>query len=98
MAMRIPISWVRRLTAWATTALRPIRQLVKLSAALVVRLAPFRVDQSVQFQAVERGIERPLFDAEHFFGSLLNRLRDAPPMHGRARQGFEDEHVEGSLD
>src|ERR1700693_4022464 len=72
-------------------------QPVIFRTAVVSRLAPFGVDQALQLQPVQRRIKRPLFHAQHLIGDLLDELRDTVPVHPAAREGFENQNVEGDL-
>ena len=66
-------------------------------APVVLRDAPFRVDQPLPFEAVEGGIEGALAELEDMFGPLLDALGDAPPVHRLELQGSQDQHVERAL-
>src|SRR5439155_26573126 len=66
-------------------------------AAVVVRRAPTGLDPAPALQAVQRGVERALLNAEHLAGHLLDALGDAPSMLGVEGEGAKDEQVEGAL-
>ncbi len=46
---------------------------------------------------MQRRVQRPLIDAQHFVGHLLDALRDAPAMHRTERERFQDQHVQRAL-
>src|SRR5262249_1828606 len=49
------------------------------------------------FNAVERRIERAVFDFEHVGGSALDGVGDGVAMRRPKREGAEDQHVERAL-
>ena len=48
-------------------------------------------------EAMERGIQRALLDAQQFVGNLLDSLRDGPAMHRLEGERSHDQQVEGAL-
>src|SRR5437899_1755376 len=73
-------------------------QTVVFRPPVIGRLAPLGFDQPIQFQAMQRGIKRSFFDAQHFLRDLLNGLRDAVSVHGPTRERFQDKHLQRALD
>src|ERR1700734_2185107 len=73
-------------------------QPVVLGAPVVGRLAPFGINPAVELQAVERWIQRALFDAEDFVGCLFDDLGDSIAVLRASGQRFQNEHVERALD
>src|SRR5215472_7185041 len=73
------------------------RQAIVFRPPIVFRWPPFGINQAVQLQAVQGGVERAFLDAQHLLRDLLNRLGDPVPVHGPARERFQDEHVERTL-
>ena len=69
---------------------------IELGAAIVVRLAPLRLDPSVLLKAVQSGIQRSLIYLEHVLGHLPDALGDAPAVHGFKSKGLEDQEVQGA--
>src|SRR5579863_125022 len=58
--------------------------------------APVRLHPPFQQHPLQRGIQRPFLNAQHFLGHLLNRFRDLEPVHFLAAgQSPEDQHVQG---
>jgi hypothetical protein len=55
-------------------------ELVKLGAAIVLRCAPTRLEQSLTDEAKQAGIERALFDQQRVAGDLSDAQKDAVPM------------------
>ena len=76
---------------------RPAREGIKLRATIVLRVAPFRTDPALLFQAMKRWIERALADLKCIFRNELDALRDAPAVHGFERDSFENEKIERAL-
>jgi len=73
-------------------------ELVELGFAIVVGLAPLAGDPALVFEAVEGGVEGALLDFELAAGDLLDAEQDSVAVEGAEGDGFEDEHVEGSLE
>src|SRR5579872_7274845 len=73
------------------------REPVESRSTAKFRNSPLRRNPALMFQTMESGIKRALVDAQYVQGSLLNPLRDCPPMHSAQLQGSEDEKVEGAL-
>src|SRR5215468_3168996 len=71
-------------------------QAVELGAAIVFGRAPFGVEQSLHLQAVQRWIERALFDIERAVGDLPDAQQHAVTVKRSERDGFEDQQIEGS--
>jgi len=71
---------------------------VILGAAIVFGGAPLGLDAAGALEASEGGEERAGVDAEDAVADLLDAEGDAVAVHGLEREGFEDEHFEGSLD
>src|SRR5262249_40392256 len=69
---------------------------VELGAAVVVAHAPFGGEQALKLQAVERGVERALFDFERTAGDLADAEEYAVAVQGAERHGLQDEDVEGA--
>ena len=55
-------------------------------------------DPTPILQAVQRGIERPVFNLQRFVGAPLYGVGYGLSMGGADDEGLEDEHVQGSLD
>src|SRR5579872_4429863 len=70
---------------------------VVLGATIVFRRRPFRSDESIEFEAMQRGIQRSLAYLQCVLRNLLNALRDSPTMHGLKRQCLEDQKIQSSL-
>src|SRR5690348_3324352 len=74
-----------------------LRQLVVLRMPAVFSHGPFGLDPAAPLQAMQRRVERALFDAQHVFGNLLNALRNGPAVLRLKRQRLEDQQIECSL-
>ena len=61
-------------------------------AAVAGRGFPLRFDQVVFEHALERGVERALFDLKQLIGALLDVLDQRVSVHGLTAQGLEDHH------
>src|SRR5688500_3240593 len=79
----------RRFIAQAGAAER--RQLVVLGAPVVVRHAPFTLDQPLLFETVKGGIERALLDVQRVPGDLLDAQQHAIAVQLAERHGFQNE-------
>jgi hypothetical protein len=55
-------------------------EFVELGAAIVLRCAPTRLEQSLTDEAKQAGIERALFDQQRVVGDLSDAHKDAVPM------------------
>jgi hypothetical protein len=55
-------------------------EFVELGAAIVLRGAPTRLEQTLTDEAKEAGIERALFDQQRVVGDLSDAQKDAVPM------------------
>src|SRR5215210_5553102 len=73
------------------------RQLVELRLAFVFRAAPFRGDQSLLLEPVQRGIQGALVHLEDFLRDLLYAQRNAPTVHWPGKKRLEDQQVQSSL-
>src|SRR5206468_3148592 len=73
------------------------RQRVILRLATIVGLAPFRLDQSLMFEAVQRRIQRPLLDLELVAGNLLDAQQYAVAVKRSEGDRLQDQKVECSL-
>src|SRR5215472_19100403 len=49
------------------------------------------------FEAVERGVQRPLLNFQAFLRNLLDPQQNAVTVQGAQGDRFQDQHVEGSL-
>jgi hypothetical protein len=52
------------------------RQFVVARPPFAIGHAPLRLDPTLRFQTIERGIKRPLLDTQNVFRHLLNSIRD----------------------
>ena len=50
-------------------------------------------DPPLLLQSMERRVERPLLDGEHFVGEQLDALRDGPPVERFPRERFQDREI-----
>src|SRR6478672_9669459 len=75
-----------------------VGEFVKASAASQLGNAPRGGNPPLVFQAVQRGVKRPLIHAEHVLRDLLDALGDGPAMLGAGLQGAEDEEVQRALE
>ena len=73
------------------------RQGIELRAPAKVGFFPVGGDPSLVLEAMESRVERTLLNREHLAGQFLNAFRDRPAVQRIARDGLEDEEVEGSL-
>src|SRR3954463_6006472 len=69
---------------------------VKAGAAIAVRHAPLGRDQPLHLQALEGGVERPLFDGQYVGRRQPDLLGDAVAVKLRPAERLEDEKVERS--
>src|SRR6476661_1193603 len=56
-------------------------ELIELRLPVVFGRTPFRRDQTLLFEPVQRRVERSLIHLQHVFRQLLDALRDTPSMH-----------------
>jgi hypothetical protein len=61
-------------------------------------LAPFGVDEPLPVEAVQRLVERGIFDGEVAVGALVNERGNPVTVHWSGGEGAEHEEVEGALD
>jgi hypothetical protein len=73
------------------------RQPVELGPAAQFRQAPFGLDPSLLFHAVEGGVERSLFDFDDAIGRLFDGAGDGVAVAPSAGQGLEDQGVQGAV-
>src|SRR5204863_4932369 len=73
-------------------------QPVELRPALVLGLAPFRGDEALMLQPVQRRVQGALLDLEVVARDLLDAQQDAVAVLGTERNRFEDEQVERALE
>ena len=71
-------------------------EFIKLGAAIVLRGAPIRFEQSLADQAEQAGIERALFNEQGIAGDLPDAQKDAVPVQWAERDGPEDEQIESA--
>src|SRR5947199_9563886 len=71
--------------------------ILELSIHVAARL-PLAGDPPSALQAVERWVERAVFDGEDVACGLANVIRDAAAMDRPEHEGFQDEHVERTLE
>src|SRR5689334_12953117 len=67
------------------------REVIVLSAAVVLGGAPVAVDPAALLEALQRGIERALVHVEHSAGELLDARADSPAVHRLEGQRLEDQ-------
>ena len=72
-------------------------QAVVLGAALVLGEVPVGVDEAAVLHAVERRIERAVFDLQNVVGGEVNPFGHAEPVHRPPREGLEDHDIERAL-
>jgi hypothetical protein len=73
-------------------------QLIKAGAAAEFGDTPLRLNPTLEFQTVERWVERTLAHLEDFLRDLLDAFGYGPAMHFAGLQGAKDEEVEGALE
>ena len=73
-------------------------QAIELCFAVFLGVAPFGVEPSLLFHAMERGIERAFFDLELVACGLLDPAEDGETVHRSPGERLEDEQVEGAAD
>src|SRR5688572_13804289 len=73
------------------------RQRVELGSAVVLRHAPFRLDESLLFHPVERRIERAFLDPQGVFRKLVNAERNAVSVVRPGAEALEHQQVERAL-
>src|SRR5579863_6632385 len=71
-------------------------QAIEPGAAVVVRHAPLRLQPALDQHAVQRRVERAVFDLQVAFGPLPDSLGDAVAMQRTWIKGPEDHHVHGA--
>jgi hypothetical protein len=74
-----------------------LREGVKLGAAIIFGRAPLCSDPSTSFEAMQRGVERTLLNAQNIFRDLLQSLRDSPAMLRFIGNAPENQQVECPL-
>ena len=67
-------------------------------AAVVVRDAPSGGDPAILLHAVQSGVERALFDAQHLFGHFVDTEGNAPTVHRPELKRFQDQESERALE
>src|SRR6185312_10868664 len=73
------------------------RDAIELRLAPELGGAPLGVDPAVALHAIERGIERALFDAQPVAASLLEPAHDAVSVARTEGERFQDEGVERAV-
>src|SRR2546430_17262193 len=81
------------LKAFATGA----GELVVLCAAIVVGRAPRGSDPSAALEPMQRRVQRALWDLKRFARNLVDALGNAPAVHRRERERFENQEDERAL-
>src|SRR5947208_16401686 len=69
-------------------------QPIKLGAPIVLGSAPFRFEQPLMFEALERGIQRTLLGEQSAAGDLLDTQQHAIDMQGTERHSFKNHEFE----
>src|ERR1051326_1829451 len=69
---------------------------IELCFAPTIGVSPLRVEPTLFFQPVERGIERPFLDLQLLVGGALDPLEGGEPVHRAPRQCLEEEEIEGA--
>src|SRR5688500_8029515 len=70
------------------------RERVELRLAVVIALAPLRVDEPLMLEAVQRWVERALGNVERLVRNLLDAEQHAVTVQRSERHGLENQHVE----
>src|SRR5687767_7979871 len=73
------------------------RQRVELGSAVVLRHAPFRLDESLLLHPVERRIERAFLDPQGVFRELVNAQRNAVSVVRPGAKALEYQQVQCAL-
>src|SRR6266567_333113 len=71
-------------------------EFVELGAAIVLRGAPTRLEQSLADETKQAGIERALFDQQGIAGDLPDAEKDAVAVQGPERDRPQDEEIESA--
>src|SRR5580658_861516 len=72
-------------------------QPIELGLTIVVGFAPLTGNQALVFQSVERWVQRSLLDLQLLIGDLLYAKQNPVAMQRAERDGFEDQHVQGTV-
>jgi hypothetical protein len=72
-------------------------QFVIARFAIVVGDAPFRLDQTLGFQSVERGIELALLNVQNIFRHLMNPIRNREAVPRIVLERFKDQHIQRAV-
>src|SRR4029079_14282529 len=72
-------------------------ELIELGLAVVLGIAPFRLDQPLLLQPVQRRIERSLVHLQHVLRELLDPLGDSPSMHRVTGERAQDQEIQRAL-
>src|SRR5262245_21784656 len=73
------------------------RELIESGSASGVSQSPFRLDQSLLFHPIERGIERAFLNAQYVRRELMDFGSDAVTVHWTSAQCLERKQVECAL-
>ena len=73
------------------------RQSIVLRPAIVFGHAPLGGDPRALFHAMERGVQRAVFNAQLVVGCLADPFRDGVAVHRTPRERLQDEEVERPL-
>src|SRR5947209_15920724 len=74
------------------------RQPVLFSFAVVLGYCPFGGDPALQFDALERRIERTKFDVQRIAAARPNRFGDGIAVQRTEPERLQDQHVQGSFE
>ncbi len=69
----------------------------ELALQILTGRLPLCGDPAFPLQAMQCGIERPMFHLQDVVGAALDVLGDLVAMSGTKNQGAQDQHVEGAL-
>ena len=72
-------------------------QFVVARPAIVIGHAPLRLDPTLRFQTIERGIKRTLFNVQNILRHLLNAIGDREPVPRIMLERLQDQHVERAV-
>ena len=76
----------------------PFCDRVILRFAVVIGKAPFGGNGAIEFQAVERRVERTFFHFEHLVRKQVDGLRNGVTVQGAALQRVENQEIERALE
>src|SRR3984957_3506483 len=74
------------------------RQGIIFRAAIVFRLAPFRLNPSLLFEPMQSGVKCALIHLQNVVRNAANALRNGPTVHGLEGDRLKDEQIESALD